>query len=74
MPDIHKLTARQKLVARLACEAYTNEELAKILGMHIRTLKRHLGQIYFILEVDGRVALVRDLLLPLDSPLRKEAY
>jgi DNA-binding CsgD family transcriptional regulator len=53
------LTRREYQVANLACQGYTNAEIARLLGISLATVKTHLIHIFGKTDVDNRVALAR---------------
>lgn len=66
-----ELSSREKQIARLIRDGcYQVAEQAKILGISEKTVKNYRHSLFVKMEVSEPVELVRDLLLPLDSPLR----
>ncbi len=60
----HRLTSREKQVARLAARGLSNAEIAATLGIRARTVDAHLQSIYGKLQVRSRTQLAhrfRDL-------------
>jgi DNA-binding NarL/FixJ family response regulator len=51
------LTARQCEVADLVVDGYTNDGVARALGLSVKTVEKHIGDIYRRLSVDSRAAL-----------------
>jgi LuxR family maltose regulon positive regulatory protein len=64
---IERLTGQEQKVLELLLEAYTNQEIARRLGIGLRTVKTYTGNIYGKLGVKNRaqcVKLVREAKLP----------
>lgn len=55
------LSKREKEVARLIYDGHTNQEIADITSITLRTVKAHTSSIYEKMEVKDRVALVLHL-------------
>jgi DNA-binding CsgD family transcriptional regulator len=53
---VDRLTAREREVFLWLAGAYTNEQLAGLLGVTERTVRAHLSQILDKLQLDSRVA------------------
>jgi DNA-binding CsgD family transcriptional regulator len=51
------LTARQRAVATLAGQAFTNQQIAHRLRISPHTVNYHLRQIFKILKIESRVSL-----------------
>jgi DNA-binding NarL/FixJ family response regulator len=51
------LTARQRQVADLVVDGYTNDGVARALSLSVKTVEKHIGDIYRRLSVDSRTAL-----------------
>jgi ATP/maltotriose-dependent transcriptional regulator MalT len=61
------LSARELEVLRLAADGYDNDAIAESLTLSVRTVERHLHNIYAKLEITGksaRAAAVAKLLSP----------
>ena len=52
-----RLTERERAVARLAGEAYTNRQIARRLGISQHTVNYHLRKIFRKLAISSRVSL-----------------
>lgn len=52
----HKLSRREEEVLRIAAEGKSNEEIAAGLGLSVRTIERHLANIYVKFELSGKSA------------------
>jgi DNA-binding NarL/FixJ family response regulator len=50
------LSAREREVMRLVAEGLSNEEIAKRLVLSVRTVERHLSNVYVKLRVSGKAA------------------
>ena len=50
------LSAREREVLRLVAEGLSNEEIAERLVLSIRTVERHLSNVYVKLRVSGKAA------------------
>jgi two-component system response regulator NreC len=57
-PDV-PLTPREIDVLRLLAQGYTNRQAAEILGISVRTVEYHRGNLTTKLNLDGRVQLIR---------------
>lgn len=57
-PDV-PLTPREIDVLRLLAQGYTNRQAGKILGISVRTVEYHRGNLTAKLKLDGRVQLIR---------------
>jgi DNA-binding NarL/FixJ family response regulator len=55
--DARRLTPRQRQVADLISRGYTNDGTARALKVSVKTVEKHLGDIYRRLGVDSRAAL-----------------
>jgi DNA-binding NarL/FixJ family response regulator len=53
---IDGLSARELEVLRLAAQGQDNEEIAEALGLSIRTVERHLQNVYLKLDLRGKSA------------------
>ena len=53
---VDDLTAREREVMRLVAEGLSNEEIAERLVLSIRTVERHLSNVYVKLRVSGKSA------------------
>jgi pimeloyl-ACP methyl ester carboxylesterase/DNA-binding CsgD family transcriptional regulator len=51
-----KLSRREVEVLQIASQGKSNEEIATELGLSVRTIERHLGNIYMKLELSGKSA------------------
>jgi DNA-binding NarL/FixJ family response regulator len=51
------LTPRQYQVAELVSRGYTNDGAARTLHVSIKTIEKHLGDVYRRLGIDSRAAL-----------------
>lgn len=58
---LHPLSHREKEVAKLIYDGCTNQEIADITSITLRTVKAHTSSIYEKLQVKDRVALVLHL-------------
>ena len=58
-PSDGSLTQRERRVAELVAEGYTNQEVATALSITVRTVEGHLSRIYPKLGVRSRTGLVR---------------
>ncbi len=56
--DVDVLTSREKEVLQLLANDHTNTEIADALVLSVRTVERHLGNIYGKFDVRGRAAAV----------------
>lgn len=61
---LKKLTPREKEVATLAALGLTNEEIAKELGISVKTVKAHLSLVFQKLGVKRRSELALIQFLP----------
>ena len=52
-----QLTPRQYQVAELVSRGYTNDGAARALNVSIKTIEKHLGDVYRRLGIDSRAAL-----------------
>jgi DNA-binding NarL/FixJ family response regulator len=52
-----RLTPRQRQVADLISRGYTNDGTARSLNVSVKTIEKHLGDIYRRLDIDSRAAL-----------------
>lgn len=66
------LTPREKLIARALCTDRKFAEIAFDLNMRVGTVKNYAGRVYRQMGAKSREHLVGMLLLPLNSPLRRE--
>lgn len=57
-PDV-PLTPRETDVLRLLAQGYTNRQAGEILGISVRTVEYHRGNVIAKLNLDGRVELIR---------------
>lgn len=57
-PDV-PLTPREIDVLRLLAQGYTNRQAGEILGISVRTIEYHRGNLIAKLNLDGRVELIR---------------
>jgi DNA-binding NarL/FixJ family response regulator len=57
VPPTADLTTRQREVADLVVRGYTNTGIARALGVSVKTVEKHLGDIYRRLDVSSRAAL-----------------
>jgi DNA-binding NarL/FixJ family response regulator len=57
-PDV-PLTPREIDVLRLLAQGYTNRQAGEILGISVRTVEYHRGNLIAKLNLDGRVELIR---------------
>jgi pimeloyl-ACP methyl ester carboxylesterase/DNA-binding CsgD family transcriptional regulator len=55
-PSAEALSRRERDVLRLAAEGRTNDEIATALGLSVRTVERHLSNVYAKLGLAGRAA------------------
>ena len=53
---VEDLSAREREVMRLVAEGLSNEEIAERLVLSIRTVERHLSNVYVKLRVSGKAA------------------
>jgi class 3 adenylate cyclase/DNA-binding CsgD family transcriptional regulator len=53
---VEDLSAREREVMRLVAEGLTNEEIAERLFLSVRTVERHLSNVYVKLRVSGKAA------------------
>ena len=53
---LDELSPRESAVLRLAADGRTNEEIASHLGLSVRTVERHLSNVYSKLGVTGKAA------------------
>jgi pimeloyl-ACP methyl ester carboxylesterase/DNA-binding CsgD family transcriptional regulator len=53
---IEELSAREREVVRLVAEGLSNEQIAKRLFVSVRTVERHLSNVYVKLRVSGKAA------------------
>lgn len=49
-----RLTLRQRQVLALACAGRSNKEIARLLGISVQTVRRHLDRVYEALGARGR--------------------
>jgi DNA-binding CsgD family transcriptional regulator len=54
-----RLTAAERAVAELLCEGHTLAQIANLRGVSANTVKSQVRQVFRKLDVDSRVALVR---------------
>jgi DNA-binding NarL/FixJ family response regulator len=57
-PDV-PLTPREIDVLRLLAQGYTNRQAGEVLGISVRTIEYHRGNLIAKLNLDGRVELIR---------------
>ena len=50
------LSAREREVLTLAARGYDNDDIAKALHLSVRTVERHLQNVYVKLDVQGKSA------------------
>ena len=55
-PSIEDLSPRELEVLELVAEGLTNEEIARRLSLSVRTVERHLSNVYAKLRVSGKAA------------------
>ncbi len=55
-PALEELSPRERDVLRLAADGRSNEQIAESLSLSIRTVERHLSNVYEKLALDGRSA------------------
>ncbi|MEU1280066.1 LuxR C-terminal-related transcriptional regulator [Streptomyces sp. NPDC005805] len=68
-PETHQpLTPREREIALLAAGGATSKEVAKLLGLSIRTVNNHLQHLYGKLGVTGREEMVRAFTSGTDGP------
>jgi RNA polymerase sigma factor (sigma-70 family) len=53
---VEDLSAREREVMRLVAEGLSNEEIAERLVLSVRTVERHLSNVYVKLRVSGKAA------------------
>ncbi|MGD2103600.1 MAG: response regulator transcription factor [Anaerolineae bacterium] len=53
------LTERQREVLTLVAEGYSNADISERLGISVRTVQRHRGNVRKLLDLDGDVELVK---------------
>ena len=58
MSQLPSLTGRELEVLRLAAKGWVNKEIAKELGLSVRTIQAHLGNIFNKLKVSSRIEAV----------------
>jgi DNA-binding CsgD family transcriptional regulator len=66
------LTPRQREVARYVSYGRTNSEVAVMLGMSENTVKKHLKEVFAVLETTNRTelaAMLRDLPVEGSAPI-----
>ncbi len=56
-PWAEQLTPRQRQVADLISRGYTNDGAARTLHVSVKTIEKHLGDVYRRLDIDSRAAL-----------------
>jgi pimeloyl-ACP methyl ester carboxylesterase len=56
LEPIEELSAREREVMRLVAEGLSNEEIAERLFLSVRTVERHLSNVYMKLRVSGKAA------------------
>jgi DNA-binding CsgD family transcriptional regulator len=56
LEPIEELSAREREVIRLVAEGLSNEEIAERLVLSVRTVERHLSNVYVKLRVSGKSA------------------
>ncbi len=61
--ELRRLTAREREVLELAAEGARDAEIAHAFHVEVTTVKTHLRSCYRKLEVDGRMAATRVLLI-----------
>jgi DNA-binding NarL/FixJ family response regulator len=57
-----RLTDRRRQVATLACQGFSNRQIAEELGMTVGTVKTHLHAIYEKLDIQSRTELATALM------------
>jgi DNA-binding CsgD family transcriptional regulator len=55
----HRLTAAEQAVAEMLCEGHTLAQIANLRGVSANTVKSQVRQVFRKLDVESRVALVR---------------
>ena len=69
--NVEPLTASEREVLQLLCSGLSNAEIAQLLGVRLRTVKFHLGNVYSKLGVKTRVqAIARARELDMFNSLR----
>jgi DNA-binding CsgD family transcriptional regulator len=63
-PGWQRLSDRERAVARLVGQAYTNQQIARRLGISTHTVNYHLRQIFRKLAIGSRVSLAAYAKLP----------
>src|SRR3712207_4778939 len=56
LTPVEELSAREREVMRLVAEGLSNEEIAERLVLSVRTVERHLSNVYVKLRVSGKAA------------------
>ncbi len=57
--DVQQLTEREAEIAKMICDGWTNEEIAKKLFLSVNTIKYHIKKIYEKLQVSNRIQLLK---------------
>ncbi len=70
MTPVEPLTSRETDVLRLAAEGLDNEAIARRLSLSVRTVERHLSNVYVKLGLSGRVARAAAVAYILQEPSR----
>lgn len=57
---LEPLTDSEKTVLRLLCKGLSNDEIAELMGISLRTVKFHTGNLYGKMNVKGRVQAIKN--------------